>query len=1094
MKYSSINIGGYFHTFLIIICLLPLTPMRATDISGIVNASSLADNAELKLTGSTTLNMDVAKTLKSISGKYELTIQGSNKLSVINSGGNAIDVKAFSSSTSLYVNAKKEGIAASQSVDITNGEIEITAGKHAIYAENGHVNITAVKLATSTTASQEACIQAGYAKNSSFTMGDIDIICDNITVDAKSFGVYAVCGNISITGNADITSTKSAGLYALSIDFFGTIYGEGNVTLSGVINTSGKTYAACASGDLKLLNGSITSTGCLYGGKGVNLSGTVNATAASDTQAIWSNFGDVNINGVLRAVSTSSKKSCIQAGYIDNTGYAMGKLTINSVSASVISAGDGLNAAFGDITLTGNLEIKSKNGTAIWGSGTSIGLPYGDIIVNKGTQLVAEGKSYGIASCGKVIIREGYVEASGSEMAIYSYGETISIDESIAIVAPVGGHVSGTSIADRDENIATYVRIGVPTIGYMVSLTNVSPAVGDVLSYSLTGPAASLAAEDIITEWQRSNDGETGWTAISSEKTYSAQADDFEKYVRVVVRANGYNGYLTTNIKQVLKKYTAEAATEPTLTVNSSNKVVISNAKANQEYIITTTKQSDYSTIKWTNSQTVSADGELVMTGSTNGKVNYVYTRVKETTSTYAGTNVKMAYQYIGSAATTQSIKLTPAKKRESAIKPMYDNLTPDANGWYNAQVGDVIRLTASSVPADATDFESIGGIKGSDWDASMCTYKGEPYEIAYDGLAVNLYANSACTQELDANTYYKSVYMKLNLQVNALWITAESTNADDNTVYDIIMMDVADDTGFWPASVWPQYSDYSVRKGNTLNDIPLSHIGPAGASLENVTVEMTGNGTAPTAILDKESRTVTFDATIATKGTYKATYYVWNNTFKYNIGSNTVYVTSIEADEIQLLPGSISLQRGQSLPLVAQTFPADNDSEVTWTSDNPDVVSVSADGVICAADDAPRGSKVTITATANGHEAICEVTVPKLVPELSFGEYTDEIDLGEEFTAPILDNPASLPVTYSSDDTNVAIVDATTGKVTLVGEGVTTISAYFGGNDTYEAGWTEYTLTVTDDSATGISDVRTSNAAHDDESWYCKVQIKELI
>ena len=64
----------------------------------------------------------------------------------------------------------------------------------------------------------------------------------------------------------------------------------------------------------------------------------------------------------------------------------------------------------------------------------------------------------------------------------------------------------------------------------------------------------------------------------------------------------------------------------------------------------------------------------------------------------------------------------------------------------------------------------------------------------------------------------------------------------------------------------------------------------------------------------------------------------------------------------------------------------------------------------------------------------------------------------------PQLYNTYQLPVTFSSSNQGVATIDQTTGVITAVGIGSTTISAYFGGNDAFFEKSTSYTLTFTDD------------------------------
>ena len=58
-------------------------------------------------------------------------------------------------------------------------------------------------------------------------------------------------------------------------------------------------------------------------------------------------------------------------------------------------------------------------------------------------------------------------------------------------------------------------------------------------------------------------------------------------------------------------------------------------------------------------------------------------------------------------------------------------------------------------------------------------------------------------------------------------------------------------------------------------------------------------------------------------------------------------------------------------------------------------------------------------------------------------------------------------PITYSSENQEVATIDAETGEVTLVGPGTTVISAATEGDEVYAAGLAQYTLTVLEASAT---------------------------
>ena len=83
--------------------------------------------------------------------------------------------------------------------------------------------------------------------------------------------------------------------------------------------------------------------------------------------------------------------------------------------------------------------------------------------------------------------------------------------------------------------------------------------------------------------------------------------------------------------------------------------------------------------------------------------------------------------------------------------------------------------------------------------------------------------------------------------------------------------------------------------------------------------------------------------------------------------------------------------------------------------------------------------------------------------PQLSFEKSEYTAILNESFTAPTLSNPYGVSVTYSSSNEKVATVEASTGKVTLVGAGETTITATSVANSTYDSGSASYKLTVTE-------------------------------
>ena len=76
--------------------------------------------------------------------------------------------------------------------------------------------------------------------------------------------------------------------------------------------------------------------------------------------------------------------------------------------------------------------------------------------------------------------------------------------------------------------------------------------------------------------------------------------------------------------------------------------------------------------------------------------------------------------------------------------------------------------------------------------------------------------------------------------------------------------------------------------------------------------------------------------------------------------------------------------------------------------------------------------------------------------------------NIGESNSFPTLTNTHSLPVTYQSTEESVATINSS-GEITLVDEGTTTIKAVFAGNSSYKAKTVSYVLTVVNPSLTTI-------------------------
>lgn len=132
----------------------------------------------------------------------------------------------------------------------------------------------------------------------------------------------------------------------------------------------------------------------------------------------------------------------------------------------------------------------------------------------------------------------------------------------------------------------------------------------------------------------------------------------------------------------------------------------------------------------------------------------------------------------------------------------------------------------------------------------------------------------------------------------------------------------------------------------------------------------------------------------------------------------------------------------------------AKNLSTTVGTYDNGGTWTGTANSVDFACSETSRFSTIEVTYQ--------DATEPvKKNPGLAFSETDVTATIGEPFTAPTLTKETTAEVTYSSDNEEVATVDAQTGEVTIVALGTAKITAQAAENDEYAAGSASYTITV---------------------------------
>ena len=124
----------------------------------------------------------------------------------------------------------------------------------------------------------------------------------------------------------------------------------------------------------------------------------------------------------------------------------------------------------------------------------------------------------------------------------------------------------------------------------------------------------------------------------------------------------------------------------------------------------------------------------------------------------------------------------------------------------------------------------------------------------------------------------------------------------------------------------------------------------------------------------------------------------------------------------------------GETRTIKASTAPADQ--QVTWTSENDKVATVSSSGVVTAVGGGTTNITAGFTLDGKTYSETCEVTV--IQPGVSLSKSNVSFFIGDSTPLTSSVTPSGTEVTWSCDDTGIAKVSG--GKVVGVGAGTTTV------------------------------------------------------
>lgn len=175
------------------------------------------------------------------------------------------------------------------------------------------------------------------------------------------------------------------------------------------------------------------------------------------------------------------------------------------------------------------------------------------------------------------------------------------------------------------------------------------------------------------------------------------------------------------------------------------------------------------------------------------------------------------------------------------------------------------------------------------------------------------------------------------------------------------------------------------------------------------------------------------------------------SGTIKDKTGSGDVIIgqeQNISVTGVTLNETTATVEAGNKYQLTATVQPTNaTNQKVTWSSDNTDIATVDADGLVTAVKEGT--ANITVTTEDGSKTATCAVTVnPKTVTVTEVTLDETELELEEGKTAILIatvkpENATDKTVTWTSSNDEVATVN--NGTVTAVSEGTATITATAG-------------------------------------------------